>query len=65
MGTDKWREGESSLTKRLQFNTKLNEKIAGMKFQLIALVIRSFPGIEPQGKGWPELWTDQPNSCFY
>lgn len=65
MGTEKWRKGESGLTKGFQFNTKQNEKIAGMKFQLISLVIRGFPGTDPKGKGWPESWTDQPNSCFY
>lgn len=35
-----------------------------MKFQLIALVIRGFPGTDPPGEGWPELWTDQPNTFF-
>lgn len=33
-----------------------------MKFQLIALVIRGFPWTDPPGEGWPELWTDQPNT---
>lgn len=32
-----------------------------MNFQLIASVIRGFPGTDPLGEGWPEIWTDQPN----
>lgn len=61
MGTDKM-EGETESTD--QYKSKM-KKIAEMKFQLIASVIRGFPGTDPLGEGWPEIWTDQPNSCFY
>lgn len=65
MGTDKWREHQrerGSLTRGLRFNTKQNEKIAGMKFQLIALVISGFPGTDPLEERRLGLWTDQPNT---